>query len=372
MKYTWMEIDLDVIARNYQKIKKSLSRKTDIFAVVKADAYGLGAVPVAKKLEEAGCSHFVVTYIEEAVALRSGGINGEILVLMPIEEEEALLAVELELTVTMANVDHAKMVSEKLVQKGLWLRMHIKVDCGLSRMGIVVKNRLDCAIREVESLVTLPGFLTEGIFTHITAAGMTEQGKVIDRSELEKFKELTDILSAKGILLKKHCLCSNPLENYGEYQGDYVRIGSLLYGVNPDKYSTYGVDNCLSLKSRVVQVKTIPPNTPVSYGPIYITSQETKIAIVAVGFSDGLRRALSNVGKMIIHGKKVPIIGKICCDHTILDITGIDEVEEGDVVTLFGEEGDAVQYVGDYADLCHASEPEITSILSCRIPRIYR
>ncbi|MCI9340844.1 MAG: alanine racemase [Dorea sp.] len=371
MKYTWMEIDLDVIGRNYEKIKRNLSHDTDIIAVVKADAYGLGAVPIAKKLERTGCRHFAVTFLEEAVELRKAGIKAEILVMMPVESSEAVSAADYGLTVTMADYIHAKKISDILVRKKIFLKAHIKLDCGLSRMGIVVNDRFDEAVKEAMKFIALPGFRVKGIYTHITAAGLSDEGRKLDKSELDIFKKFVGVLNKRGICLQRHCLCSEPLMNYQEYQGDFIRIGSLLYGVNPARYEAYGVENCLSMKSKIIQVKEIPKGASVSYGALYAATRKTRIAIVPAGFADGLRRALSNIGEMIVHGRKVPIIGKICCDHTILDVTDIEDVKEGDIVTILGKEGETEQYAGEFAGLCHASEPEITSIFASRVPRIY-
>lgn len=371
MYYTWMEIDLDIIARNYKKIKEKLSGNAEVIAVVKADAYGLGAAPIALKLQEAGCEFFAVTFLEEAIALRNVGIHRDILVMMPIELDEVKTAFEQNLVVALADKVQAKSLSEKAVSENMRLKAHIKLDCGLSRLGIVLKDRRDAAASDTEDILNLPGIEASGIFTHITSASIALERKEPDIQELERFTYIADKIAEKGYRLKRHILCTGPLPCFQEYMRDYIRIGSLLYGLRPGSYGDYDMKNCMTMKTRVIQVKTIPAGTEVSYGPLYTTSRETRIAIVPIGFADGLRRALSNVGEMLIKGVRVPIIGKICCDHTILDVTDVKDVVVGDVVTIFGKDGEIFQSAGDYSRIYAASDPETTTILASRIKRIY-
>jgi len=340
-------------------------------AVVKADAYGLGAVPVAKKLEEAGCSWFAVTFIEEAVSLREAGIQSPVLVMMPVDPSESLTAVRYGLTVTVTDYAMASEISGILKEKHVTLRVHMKADSGLSRMGIVLKDNMEGAVREALAVSKLPGLRLEAVYTHLTAAGKNPEFPDVDRMEMQRFSTFVERLREKGLLLQTHLLSSSPYDWYPQAGGDYIRAGAILLGLNPDKFKRCRVENCLTLTTKVVSVKWIPADTEISYGPLYKTAERTRIAIVPVGFADGMRRALSNRGEMILHGRKARIIGKICCDHTILDVTDFDEVKTGDTVTIFGRDGAASQTPGDYAALCGASEPEITSVLSARIPRFY-
>lgn len=371
MKYTRMEINLGVIADNYEKIVRTLPQGTQVLAVVKADAYGLGAVPVAKKLEKAGCPAFAVTFFEEAEKLREAGIAAPVLVMMPIEEEEIEEAEKRKVTVTVTDYETAKKLSDHSGRYGGKIPAHLKVDCGLSRMGIVLKDRMAEAAEEAERICKLPGIKVEAVYTHLTAAGMQGEYASLDREEIRRFSVFTKALEKKNIHLKRHFLSSDPYAWYPQDPGDYIRIGSGLYGVRPQRYDTWQIQNCLTMKTRVVQTKWLPEGTEVSYGPLYRTGRKTRIAIVPVGFADGLRRALSNKGDMLIHGQRVPIIGKICCDHTILDVTDIGGVKPGDEVTIFGEDGSLFQTAGDYAMLCNASDPETTVLFSNRIPRVY-
>ena len=247
----------------------------------------------------------------------------------------------------------------------------MKVDCGLSRMGIVLKDRLEEAAEEAAKIHALPNLNTEAVFSHLTAAGTEGAYAALDLAEQQRFFELIKMLKKKNISIKTHLMSSDPYIWYPQMPGDYIRVGSILYGICPERYSCCGIKNCMSMNTYIVQIKWIPRDTEVSYGPLYRTVRRTKIAVVPVGFADGIRRALSNKGEMLIHGKRVPIIGKICCDHTILDVTDIEEVKVGDEVTIFGRNGEESQTAGDYAELCNASAPETTVIFSARIPRNY-
>lgn len=371
MMYTQMDIDLDVIAENYKKVSDRLPEETGIIAVVKADAYGLGAVPIAKKLEKAGCPMFAVTFMEEAVKLREAGIKAPILVVMPAESKELLIAGKHKLIITITDYEMAKQISDELVKQSYSLPAHLKVDCGLSRMGIVLKDRLEEAAEEAAKIHALPNLNTEAVFSHLTAAGTEGAYAALDLAEQQRFFELIKMLKKKNISIKTHLMSSDPYIWYPQMPGDYIRVGSILYGICPERYSCCGIKNCMSMNTYIVQIKWIPRDTEVSYGPLYRTVRRTKIAVVPVGFADGIRRALSNKGEMLIHGKRVPIIGKICCDHTILDVTDIEEVKVGDEVTIFGRNGEESQTAGDYAELCNASAPETTVIFSARIPRNY-
>ncbi|MCD7994685.1 MAG: alanine racemase [Clostridia bacterium] len=371
MMYTQMEIDLEVIAENYKKVSDTLPEETGIIAVVKADAYGLGAVPIAKKLEKAGCPMFAVTFIEEAVTLREAGVIAPILVMMPVESRELQITREHKLIITVTDYEMAKKISDELVRQSYSLPVHLKVDCGLSRMGIVLKDRVEEAAEEVEKIHALPNLNTEAVFSHLTAAGTEGAYAALDLTEQQRFFELTGRLKQRNICIKTHLMSSDPYTWYPQMPGDYIRVGSILYGISPKQYSGCGIRNCMSMNTYIVQIKWIPKDTEVSYGPLYKTARRTRIAVVPVGFADGIRRALSNKGEMLVRGKRVPIIGKICCDHTILDVTDIEDVKVGDEVTIFGKNGEVSQIAGDYAMLCNASAPETTVIFSSRIPRKY-
>ena len=371
---TWLEIDLEQICENYRQIVERLPAPCQVMAIVKADAYGVGAIPVSLALEKAGCSYFAVTFLEEALRLREAGVQSKILAMAPIEASQVPQAAAAGVTITLTEVEGAREISEAAKARGLSLEAHMKLDTGLSRLGFVTAGRESEAVSECEQVMALEGLHVTGIYTHITAASLTfPGGDHLNRQELQRFITVSDALLKKGYSLVRHCLSTGPMIDYPEFMFDYVRLGSILYGFyggGTGHYGDFPVKNGVYLKSRVMQVKDIPAGSSISYGPLFTTVRDTRIAIVPIGFADGLRRALSNVGKMMIHGQWAPIIGKICCDHTILDVTDLPDVKRGDYVTIWGRDGGLEQTPGDYARLVGATAAETTAVLNQRIPRI--
>ncbi len=368
----WMEIDLDRIVENYNAVLQRLPEGCRIMPVVKANAYGTDAVPIALELEKAGCGFFAVTFLEEALRLREAGLQGDILVMAPIETEEAELAARSRATVTLCETESAQALSARLAELGRHIQAHIKLDTGLSRLGLVVSGREAQAVEEARELLHLPRISVKGIYTHITASDIPG-GDALNRMELERFLTVSDTLLREGASLIRHCLSTGPLVNYPAYVCDYVQLGSILYGAYgsiPGPYGDYPVKNSIYLKARVMQVKDVPQGNSVSYGPLFTTLRDTRLAVVPIGFADGLRRSLSNTGRMIVRGRWAPIIGKICCDHTMLDVTDIPRVRRGDVVTIFGSDESLEQVPGHYARLTGATAAETTAAFHGRIPRI--
>lgn len=367
----YMEIDLDALRGNYLELRKKLDKRADIIATIKADAYGLGALQIGLELEKAGCGRFAVTFLEEAKLLRRGGIRGEILVMNPIEPDEIAAACELGVETAFTSAARARLLSDAAFAAGIVLRGEIKLDTGLGRLGIPVCRSEETAAAEAEEIFSLAGLRVEGVFTHITAASAVPGSDALNRLELERFKHVTDALEKEGRKFKRHCLCSYPLTLYPEYTMDAVRVASILYGCDPSGYPGFDIKPILTLRARIIEVKTVPAGTPIGYGPLFVTLRETRVAVTAIGFADGLRRSVSNRGHMLVHGCSAPIIGKVCCDHTMLDVTDIPDVSAGDMATVFGTDADASQTVADYEALYPATAAELTSELSPRIPRYY-
>ncbi|GHV36166.1 alanine racemase [Synergistales bacterium] len=367
----WMEVDLDVIARNYLNIDARLREGCRIMAVLKADAYGLGAVNIARVFERLGCPAFAVATIEEAVELRDCRICTPVLILGPVNPAHAAAAASHNFQVTLVDYRQAKALSEATQSCGKRIDGHIKVDSGLSRFGLVIKNRPDESISEMKEIMSLPGLNVVGVFTHTSAFGAGRAEIERERDELELFAQTVSKLKEVNPYLKAHCLSSSTLSQFPEYSYDFVRIGALYSGMHPEYSSKFDVAQAVGLKARVMQTKFLEEGTAVSYGATFVTRRLTRIAIVSIGYADGLRRSLSNRGFMIVQGRKAPIIGKICCDCTILDVTDIPEAREGDVVTIFGRDSGEEQYVYHYADVYPGSVSEVTATLTPRIPRFY-
>jgi alanine racemase len=375
----WVEVYLGVVARNYLNIQAKLRKECRIMAVLKANAYGLGAVPIAGVLKRLGCPIFAVATVEEAMELRENRIDTPVLILGPVEPDHAALSIEEKFQVPLVDYGGAKKLSDAASSLGVKLEGHVKIESGLSRWGLPVKNRFDACLGEIEEIMSLPGLRVTGVFTHTTnfAAGQAElerndlEREELEREELDLFARVVSRLKAANPSLKAHCLSSSTLLDFPEYGYDFVRIGALYAGMHPEYSSRFGVSQAVGLKTRIAQTKWLEEGTPVSYGAAFVTPRPTRIALVPIGYADGLRRSLSNRGAMIVQGKKAPIIGKICCDATILDVTDVPEAKEGDVVTIFGRNRGEEQYVYHYADLYPASISEVTATLAPRLPRFY-
>lgn len=378
---TWLNVDLDAIVSNYHEITGKLGETCRMIAVVKADAYGLGAVPIARELEKEGCDYFAVSCLEEALELRRAGIRSRILVLGPVSEEETAEVLNSRVEVPVVSLAQGEMLSRRAGEAGCRLPCHIALDAGLSRFGIVLEDRRESAAQEtvlresaaqeVAEILKLPGLDVRCFFTHFTGADPGEYDQ-FNRRQMEKFGEFTDQFCLDGGGIKRHCSSSGIVEHYPEYNYDYIRVAALVLGLyNPLSSKLYSLLHSCELKTRILQIKTIPAGAPVSYGPTFYTDKETKIGIVPVGFADGLRRSLSNVGTMTVRGKEAPIIGKVCMDFTILDLTAVEDAQEGDEVTVFGKAPLAHNTVNTVAALYPGSVGEVTTALNRRIPRIY-
>lgn len=367
---TWFEIDLDVIRANYNNIKNSLKSGCEIMGVVKANAYGIGSIRVAQLFEEIGCPIVAVATVDEAVSLRDNGVSIPILILGPINPKQAPLAIEGQFHVSIVSGRQAEELSNICETIGRPLISHIKIDSGLTRLGIVVKEREEEAFEEVRKILSLKGLEVCGIFTHTTNLSVGGRNE-LEEKELKLFAKMVALARDLKPNLKAHCLSSSTLQHFPEYSYDYVRIGALYMGMTPEKGRFFNISQAVNLKSRIIQVKEVGKGASVSYDATYITKRPTTIAIIPIGFADGLRRSLSNRGHVLLHGKEAPIIGKICCDYTILDVTDIPSAAEGDVVTILGKDNNKEQYVYQFAELYPASISEVTASFTSRIPRYY-
>ncbi len=383
---TWLNVDLDAIVSNYHEISGKLAGGCRMMAVVKADAYGLGAVPIARELEREGCDFFAVSCLEEALELRSAGIRARVLVLGPVRPEEIDTVIDCRLEVPVVSLAQGEILSRRASEVGCRLPCHIALDAGLSRFGIVLDGRgsaagqeeaarekavWEAAAREAESIMELPGLDVRCFFTHFTGADPGEYDQ-FNRRQMEIFGKFTDQFCLKDGNIKRHCSSSEIAEHYPEYNYDYIRVAALVLGLyNPLSSKLYSLLHSCELKTRILQIKTIPAGAAVSYGPTFYAERETRIGIVPVGFADGLRRSLSNVGTMTVRGKEAPIIGKICMDFTILDLTDVDDATEGDEVTVFGKYPLTHNTVNTVAALYPGSVGEVTTVLNRRIPRVY-
>ena len=370
LKRTWAEIDLDALHHNFQLIRQATAEHTRIYAVVKADAYGHGAVKVAKTLLECGAAELAVSNVEEAAQLRANGITCPILVLSYTPPTEVKRLAALEITQTVVSLAHAKELSAAAKQGNVSLKVHIKVDTGMSRVGFVhhAKEDRKAAAEEVVQAVSLPCLQAEGIFTHFAVAD--EPDATATQQQFARLMETIEDVKAQGVQFEIcHCCNSAGTMRFSEMHLDAVRPGIILYGLAPDSSwmnPIWPLHPVMQLKTAVSMVKTLEAGASVSYGAIYTAEKEMQVATVPIGYADGYSRLMAGKAYMLVNGKKAPVIGRVCMDQCMLDVTGID-VAVGDTVTVFGE-GLPVETYGGFIGTIHY---ESVCAVAKRVPRVY-
>ena len=367
----WLEIDLSAIEENYRRIKEFIGDQTEIMAVVKANAYGLGAVEVSKTLENAGCPMFAAACIEEAMELRENGIKAPILTLGPVMPYNAKTAAENGIEVPLMSLEQAKEMSEAAQKAGVTVKAHIKADAGLSRFGIVLEGRIKEAADEAEAVTKLPNIECVGVFTHYTAAGIP-LGEEFNLHQIGLFKSFTAELEKRGVKLKVHSASSLFTAIYPQCHDDYVRVAALLLGLEEPSERGVVCRQSTEMKTVIYQIKEVELGTSVGYGPTYYTRRKTRIAVVPVGYADGINRSVQDKASFMLRGKRAKIIGKMCMDYTMIDVTDIPEAREGDEVTVFGRDGGNHTEAYELAGLWGGTVGELTSLITARVPRFYK
>lgn len=378
---TWAEIKLTNLEYNYRNICEhvhQISPDTKVLSVVKADAYGHGAVEVAKTLSAIGTDYFAVATAPEAAKLRDAGVNDPILILGYVDEHDIPYLIENRIAVALCDEHMAQMFSEAAQKVGKPIHVHIALNTGMTRIGFEADADEE-SIEKIVSAVSLPGIATEGIFTHFAVAD-TADGNHYTDEQFQRFCAVVEALSARGITLTyRHCANSGAILQYpetvnlklsnGEPAFTMVRAGIILYGYYPDAGTKKTIDlrPVMTVKAHVVQVRDVKPGVTVSYGRTYTTQQPTQLAVVTVGYADGFHRAGSGRAQVMIHGKVVPVVGRICMDMCMVDVSGMD-VKLGDVVTVFGEEGVTADTAAEAAGTISY---EMLCAIDARIPRFY-
>jgi alanine racemase len=370
MEPIWAEVDLAAIRNNFSAIKSLVQPQTKVMAVVKANAYGHGAVPVAEELIRAGASTLAVARVEEGLELRRAKVASPILVLGLAEPEEARLAVEAELSVAVASFPLAQALSLEAQSSGKVCHLHVKVDTGMGRIGVFPQD-LPAFIGR---LTELPGLSVEGVFSHLATAD--EQDHSEAKAQLREFLELKGQLQEFKIPYF-HLANSAGILNFPEAQLDLVRPGIVLYGLWPSAACSRRIKlkPALSWKSRLCFIKELPPGFGISYGHTFRTQRPTIVGTVSVGYGDGYSRLLSNRGQMLVAGRRVPIIGRVCMDQTMVDLTelvasGI-EPEVGDEVVLLGRQGKEEITASELAAKMNTISYEVTCLVGRRVRRYY-
>lgn len=371
----WAEIDLDALLFNIESIRKKIGRDTKIIAVIKTDGYGHGAEQIARVLEnEHQVWGYAVATAEEAFALRDNKIQKPILVLGYTFPYSYGRFIKEAIRSTVFTLDTAKELSDIAVKTGKSCKIHLKIDTGMTRIGINPDAQGLVLIRQI---CALPGLEIEGIFTHFATADEIDKTKTYHQMAL--FQEYVTQVEheTQQKIPMKHCSNSAGIVQMPEANMDAVRAGIILYGLWPS--DVVHADNLLqlkpmlNLKSRVVYVKTVPKGQEISYGGTYTTTRDTRVATICIGYGDGYPRSLSNVGSVLLHGQRAMILGRICMDQFMVDVTDLDfSVCVGDTVTLIGKDGDDCITMEELGTLSGRFNYELACDIGKRIPRIYK
>ena len=369
LKRTWAEIDLDALAHNYQQARRRIGPGVKYLGVVKADAYGHGAVQVSRKLETLGADYLAVSSLDEARELRHGGISMPILILGHTPPEMVPQLISYGITQAVSAKVKAEEYSAEAVRCGGTLKVHIKVDTGMSRLGFLVRGpHFDAGVTAIAESCALPGLDPEGIFTHFAASDMDGADcEAYTREQFEVFTRVLDALAARGRTFSiRHCANSGALTRYPEMYLDMVRPGIALYGVGDDA-ETLDLRPVMSLKSSVSTIKVYDPGTTVSYGRTFCTEKKTRMGVLPIGYADGFFRGLSNRMSVVTDQGMAPIRGRICMDMCMVELTDLPGIHVGDTVEIFGKR----QKVDDLAALLQTIPYELTCAVSKRVPRLY-
>lgn len=365
----YANVNLDAIVSNIEEIKKNISQDTKIIAVIKADGYGHGAIPIAKTLSDYVYG-FAAATVDEAVMLRENGVDKPIIILGFCAYHEFANLVSHDITATIFDYESAQHLSSMAKTLGKVAKCHIKIDTGMHRIGFEPNEK---SVKVIKRIKKLPNLELEGIFTHFATADEKEKDRAM--KQFDKFTHFIDMLKENDIeFALKHCSNSAAIIDMPQANLDLVRSGITTYGLYPsDEVNKDRVKlvPALELKSHVVMVKDVKKGEGIGYNLTYVTKQVTKVATISIGYGDGYPRALSSKGYVLIRGKRAPILGKVCMDQMMVDVTGIEDVSVNDEVTLIGKDGEECISVEEIANLAGSFNYEFICGLGKRIPRNY-
>jgi alanine racemase len=364
---TWVAVNLDSLESNYWSVRKALDGHVKIMAVIKANAYGHGAVPVAQRLEKCGADYLAVAILEEAIELRREQVRLPILLLSgfwPGQEEEIIRQSLTPAVFNEGMVQHLVRAAKRLKKE---VKFHIKIDTGMTRLGVDWEE----ATRVVEGCSPEEWTSCEGIYTHLSSAEIADDP--FSRLQIERFRNIIRSLCRDNFaFLWRHVANSAGMLNFPESWCNGVRPGLLLYGINPlTTPPRLPLESILTFKTRIMQLKRVKKGISVGYGGDYTVSQESVIATLPVGYADGFNRLLSNRGSVLTHGQRAPIVGRISMDLTLVDVTAIKDVRVGDEVVLIGKQGLQEITAKEIAGLARTIPYEVLCGISQRVPRFY-
>ncbi|NTV91322.1 MAG: alanine racemase [Clostridiales bacterium] len=367
----WAEIDLDAIAHNAREIRRITNKRADIMGCVKADAYGHGVAQTVKTMLDNGVTRLAVSMLDEAIQLRKLGVEVPILILSYTDPSRAREIIENEVTQTVFSHDLAEALSAAAVELGRDIRIHVKIDTGMTRVGFMPGYS---AVKNVLEIARLPGIIIEGLFTHFASAD--EKDRSYTLMQFEKFMSICSELGRVGVHIPVRHVCNSAgIIEYPEMHLDMVRPGIILYGIYPsDEVDSRRIDlkPAMTLTASVTLVKDVEKDTCISYGRIFTTGRQSRIATLPIGYADGYTRLLSNKGEVLINGERAPIVGRICMDQCMADVTDLkSEVRVGDEAVLFGRQGACEIKVDELAALIGTIPYELVCLIGKRVPRVY-
>lgn len=374
----WADINLSHIAENIRALKRLIPNRTLFMAVVKANGYGHGSVQVARTALAHGANMLGVARIEEALELRSAGIAAPILIFGRTLPDLVPLVLKHDLTVTVFDYDAARTLSAGAVQEGARIRVHVKIDTGMGRVGTLVDPALgfskEDAVQDIKKIKALEGIDLQGIYTHFATAD--EKDKTYAESQFNHFSLCLKALADEGVHVEiQHCANSAALMELPHTHLNMVRAGIAMYGLYPSGHmdrSRVRLKPAMSLKTRIVQLKTVPAGFKVSYGSTFETRQPSVLATVPLGYADGYSRLFSSKGEMLVRGKRARVAGRVCMDQLVLDVTHIDGVSLEDEVVVIGNQGEACITAEELAERSGTIHYEIVSSILPRVHRYYR
>ncbi len=364
---TYAYIDLSALAHNLSEVRRCASGRK-ILGIVKADAYGHGAVQCAKALVREGVDMLGVALVEEGAELRKANINNQILVLGGVFETQADELIEYDLTPAVYTTVQAEAFSQAAVNAGKILPVHVKIDTGMGRVGITPEDSVDFVL----SITKMPGLRVAGLMTHLS--DVAGKDKSFAELQVERFKLVINRLKEEGVEIPlAHASGSAAVIDFAAAHFNMVRPGIMLYGCYPSENmrNLVRLKPVMSVRTKIMHIKTVGPGTPISYGRTFYTKKDSVIATLPIGYADGLSRGLSNRGSVLIGGKRCPIVGTVCMDMTMVDITGVPDAQVFDEAVIIGRQGDEEITAEEVAKLLGTISYEVLCNVSKRVGREY-
>jgi Alr-MurF fusion protein len=377
LRPAWVQVDLDAIENNARRLKEIIGGDVELMAMVKANAYGHGAVECSRAAVRGGATWLGVYSVGEGLELREAGVTTPTLVVGPTPQEWAHAAFENSLTLTAGSAESALGLAREARGAARPVRVHVKIDTGMTRLGVQAESAV-ALIRELREEGSLE---VEGIYTHFAVAddpnarGIAGWGNEYTRRQLKMFLQVAQELDRAGLGVRyRHAANSPAALNYREARLNLVRSGILVYGLQPSSsvVRPIGVKPALSFKTRIAMVREAPRGTCVSYGCDFVTQRDSRIGVMMIGYADGLRRAPTTYGEVLVCGKRAPIVGRVCMDQTMIDVTDIPEAQTGDEVVLIGSQGAEEISIERVGEKTGTNNYEVVTTISARVPRIYK